>query len=58
MKVSELIEELKKYDKDMVVKLEDWNEEYAEPHELEEVWKEADYLVLGVDYLVLGVSED
>lgn len=46
MTVTELIEELKKHDGDMVVKLEDWTEQYREPGGLAEIDKVDNSIVL------------
>ena len=37
MKVKDLINELQKYDKELVVCIEDWNESYKAPCEISEV---------------------
>jgi hypothetical protein len=40
MKVSELIAKLQKCNPDSIVKLDDWNEGYAAPKELNWVWED------------------
>ena len=47
--IKELIEELQKVDSDLIVLLNDWNEQYADPYEFkaEEMYDDKKYLYLG-----------